>query len=272
MKIKLITLITVILTSSIIYGQTNLEHISDSILTEASRIYRLEKAVWKSKEDILESYSKKYLRKEITGAISYISNDTVITILWKNQDENNIIKNTYYFKNTDSLAKINSTNKSRQPSETELQLINIWTKIIQDISEKPEIYNKPEKSHFEIIITQNENNFNTYLLVEFKQKTFVPIGNDYLLGINSDGIIINRDRLHKSFLKTPFSKSNGNRILNVFHTHFDYRPYITATDICIVRLYSGLLNWENLIIVSKYISTYNIDENTLQIELYEEED
>ncbi len=270
MKAKLITSLTLLFTCSIIYGQINLEHIGDSILKEATKIYRLEKSAWKSTDNLFENYSRRYFKKEIDGYLSYKNEDTVKTIYWGMIENEIVVKNTFNYKDTDLLYEYAHNHNRRLPTDQELKLIMVRGKLLQDIEQNRQIYYKPEGSNYNIILTYSDKGFRAYILIGFRKKNILPLGNDYCIDLDINGKVIKRKRLHKSYLETPFSEFQGNKLESVYHTHLPDSPYITATDICNVMLYSEFIGWSKIeVIAEDYISTYNVKEKTLTFRLFE---
>ena len=270
MKIKLLLSIILLLTSSISYSQINLEHIADSLLKEGNRIYRLEKSVWISTELIVVENSKRYLRKKIEGNISYKIGDTIKAIFWGMNDDKLVIKNTYNFSNSNMLERISYNKIERSPSELERKLINVKKKLLLEIEQKIQDYYKPYDTEYNLILSESGTGYRAYLIIGQKKKKIVPLGNDYHLELDEDGNIIEKNRLHNSYLKTPFTHSGhpGYTIESVIHTHMADFPFISVTDICSAMLYSEFISWSEMETFSEYISTYNLKENTLKIELY----
>lgn len=267
MKKTLITFLIFIMTSSVIYGQDKLEQIADSILTEATEIYKLEKSLWTSIDSLKSNYPRKYFKKVIDGYVSYIKNDTVITIFWTEEKEEVIIKNTFYFENSRFLKDYSHNHKDRKPSSDETKLIDVKKSMVQYLKDHI-LSPKPEAARYNIILQKEENGFLVYLILDFKKKTLVPFGNDYILMLDENGKVSTRKRLHQSFLKIPFSGPNsykGYSIKEVYHSHLPNSPFITVTDIAIAMLYSDYVPWESLVIVAEYLSTYNLKEHTLLI-------
>lgn len=270
MKIKLLLSIILLLTSSISYSQINLEHIADSLLKEGNRIYRLEKSVWISTELIVVENSKRYLRKKIEGNISYKIGDTIKAIFWGMNEDKLVIKNTYNFSNSNMLERISYNKIERSPSELERKLINVKKKLLLEIEQKIQDYYKPYDTEYNLILSESGTGYRAYLIIGQKKKKIVPLGNDYHLELDEDGNIIEKNRLHNSYLKTPFTHSGhqGYTIESVIHTHMADFPFISVTDICSAMLYSEFISWSEMETFSEYISTYNLKENTLKIELY----
>ena len=258
--------------SSVAYGQVDLDYISDSILNEATTMYKLEKASWKSTDYLLYNYSKRYIKRNVDGYLSYEKGDSVISIYWEINDTMLLIKNTFRYRNEYSLQEFTHDHIPRQPNKQESDLISIHDNIVNDIVKNSGFYYKPTGSNYNIILMNKGNDYRAYLLIGFKKKNVVPLGNDYQIELNAKGEITSRVRLHNSYLETPFTggmKFKDSKISEVYHTHFDKIPFITTTDICNVMLYKEFIEWGGLVIVSKYISEYNTIENTLKIKKYD---
>lgn len=270
MKTKLVISLILFFSCSIIYGQVDLEFIADSILKEATKIYRLEKAAWVSTDDLLEKNRKKYFKNEIDGYLSYKSGDTIKCIYWGDTEDKLFIKKTYNFNNSDNLEEYSQLEKERTPTEKELKLIMVRNNLINDINNNNKIYYKPYGSEYNIIITEKEDGYRAYIIIGFKKKHIVPIGNDYCIEFDKNGEIVKRKRLHKSFIETPYKYFHGNKLESVLHTHLKDSQYITATDICNVMLYSEYIGWEKMEVITEYISTYNVKDKTLSIRIFKD--
>nr|NQU93554.1 hypothetical protein [Bacteroidota bacterium] len=275
MKSLLLTVLILFSSCLISYGQKNLEQISDSILNEAFKIYELEKSAWVSTDFLLNIYPKRYFRKEIEGYLSYKDNYTIKTIYWQEQKDGIVINNTFSFNNPEQISDFEHTHMQRLPTKKELKLINIRNKVVADIESDLQFYTIPTGAKFNIVVIENDNQYRSYLLVGFNKKNVVPLGNDYCIELDTLGKIINRKRLHKSYIETPFNggiRFKGQKIKAIYHSHLPGTPFITSTDICIAMLFADFIEWKEITIVSSdYLSTYNISDKTLKIELYESE-
>lgn len=264
--------LALIFSGSLAQAQPDLEKVADSILNEATMMYKLERAAWVSTDILMADFGKKYIRKNVGGYLSYFKGDTIKTIYWKHKDGDLFINNTFNFQNDYSVAGLEHDHEQRKPTEKEMQLISVRNKLLADMAKNPYVYYKPQGSDYNFLLTEKPDGYRMYIFVGFKNKEVVPFGNDYQIEIDADGNVTKRKRLHKSYLETPYTggyKFKDQEMTEVMHTHLKDSPFITATDICLAMLYTEFVEWGKVTTITDYISTYNLRDGTLSIVVYD---
>lgn len=240
----------------------NLTSTIDSIINEGFTLYRLERASWISTDYILNQ--NKILKTK--GYLSYISNDSIKTIYWDEQQSPRILF-TFSFNKTLNINNAIIAQENRIPNDKENLLIKIREDALRRINQDyTGFYKVPPKTSLNLIPFISSNLNKVIVITGNTESGIVPIGNDYVIYYNQDGEFINQTQIHKSYIPTQTSdKFQGNTLTQSMHTHV-VSEFISSTDICNVLLHKEEIKWKELIIFGKnYVSIWNIASSSLKI-------
>ena len=109
-----------------------------------------------------------------------------------------------------------------------------------------------------------------YLLTGPQLNGVVLFGNDYLVTFDADNNITDKKKLHKNLISIEYSKpatDSSKIVLATIHSHLSSTgEFITATDICTLRLYEKFTTWNQHIVISKdYVSEWECKTDKLLI-------
>ncbi len=241
----------------------NLEFKLDSIIKEADLLYSYEKAVWNA-SDILMSDSK--LKKNYGGYVVSHSNDTISTIFIDKDQKQKIAK--YFFTKSNLSSPFNSEIGFSPLTNSEQELLDIKIKIINQLSDKKYEVGIPQNFNPNFVLIKEKEEFKFYILMGTSESGIVPFGNDYLFWADSKGKITNWKKFHSRMIPAQSKGPNGEKVISAIHSHLKTTPYITATDICTFRLYGGLCDMEEFMVLctatDKYYK-YSIKTNKIEI-------
>jgi hypothetical protein len=236
------------------------------ILTESLYLYQLEKASWLA-SDLMVS---KYPKAKIEGYVSYRDNNHYTAIFYASADQNYTIVKSFRFDSTFNKTTVVISENERPATDREKKLIELRTKAALEILAPPQLFEMYDKISLNIeVLEMPDGSYKVYGLSGTTEPGYVPLGNDFMIEYSKDLQIGPREKLHNSFFPLDM---NGKTLKDMkkftpMHTHVDkFSPYITATDICQVLLYSDLYDYRyELVISDKYLSIFFIKEKQLKI-------
>lgn len=241
----------------------NLQLKFDSIIKEADLLYSYEKAVW-SASDMLLTDSK--LKKNYGGYVVSHSNDTIFTTFIDKSQKQKIAK--YFFTKSNLNSPFNSEIGLSTLTNTEQELLDVKIKIINQLSDKKYEVGFPQNFNPNFVLIKDKEEFKLYILMGTPESGIVPFGNDYLFWADSNGTITNWKKFHSRMIPAQSKGPNGEKVLSAIHSHLKTTPYITATDICTFRLYGGLCDMDEFMVLctatGKYYK-YSIKANKIEI-------
>lgn len=243
------------------YSDQEFQQKLDSIKAEGDLLYSLESASWNS-SDLL--HKNKKVRDIAGNYLTYKNNDTVKTV-FLNIDQNLVVAE-YSFKN--NLKKAVKENFGpRKLSNMEVDLRNVRTKIISQLSDPKYEVGAPEGFTLNMITIPFNEGYKTYLIPGTSQSGIIPFGNDYLFYSDKEGVISSSKRFHSRLIPTMTAMANGGKVTMTTHSHLKTTPFISATDICTFKLYAPLTPVEEFSVYSSALGgymKYNYKKDTLE--------
>lgn len=241
----------------------NLQFKLDSIIAEADLLYKYEKSVWNSTDLLM---SDKKLKKNYGGYLVNHSNDSVfVTYLDKNQ-EGSIAR--YAYLSSDLNKPVISKVESSPLTILEKELLDVKIKVINQLSESKYSVTIPQDFIPNFVLIKEKEVFKLYIIMGTSESGIIPFGNDYLFWSDPQGNITNWRKFHSRMIPTQAKGPNGEKVVSAIHSHLKTTPYITATDICTFRLYGGLCNMEDFMVLctgsGKYYK-YKLKTNKIEI-------
>lgn len=246
--------------------ERDLQKIADSISTEADLLYKSEWASWYGTDIFLEKC--KAMRPMSGGYISY--------------DTGKGLKNVFFSKDPEpkTLAIIsfgydyNAENYTldtvqRLLNKQEKELYTIRQAVIADIG-KDTLYKHYKNSNLNPIPIITKKEKKVYVLTGPQVTGVIIFGNDYLITFDNKNNITDKKTLHKNIIPINYNKPGPDPSKDEetsFHIH---RPetgeFMTATDICTLRLYEKNTTWKTSMVRSKdYVSIWDCQKDKLFI-------
>lgn len=246
--------------STAIFGQEDYHVKTDSIEREARKLYRSEMASWYGTDIFLERYRDKVNKSG--GYFSYNENNLTRCIFYS-KDEIPVVLCDITFDSTynTSTAEVNAT--ERAFTETENAYYQLRKKAAEIISSDT-LFVAYENTKLNTIPIIDDNLKRVYVLTGPQIDGIVAIGNDYLITFDEQNNIIDKKRLHKSYIPINYAKDEKEEQVTV-HTHLaSTGDFITATDICTLLLYGKFCKWKQHYVISEnYVSIWDIKQNNL---------
>lgn len=241
----------------------NLQLKLDSIINEADLLYNYEKAVWNA-TDLLMTNTK--LKKNYGGYVVSHSNDTIFATFIDKSQTQKIAK--YFFTTANLNSPFNSEIGLSSLTNIEQELLDTKIKIINQLSDKKYEVSIPQNFNPNFVLIKEKEVYKLYILMGTSESGVVPFGNDYLFWADLNGNITKWKKFHSRMIPVQSKGPNGEKVLSAIHSHLKTTPYITATDICTFRLYGGLCEMEEFMVLctatGKYYK-YAIKTNKIEI-------
>lgn len=264
---KIISLILVSTIATAIYAQkielsdADLQIKFDSILSEGNLLYKYEKAAWISTDLIM---NERALKKDFAGFLVYEDKQEIKVIIQGKKAQNCISE--FIFENDFNKPKIEK-NEIREFTKREKLLLEVKTKILEQISDKKYEVTFPSDYSPNFILLPNEDKFKFYIIMGTSQRDVVPFGNDYVFYTDENGNIESWQKFHSRMIP-GYTKMNGEKVISMTHSHLRTTPLITSTDICTFMLYAPLYGINEFSVYSTAIGKYmkyDLKENKITI-------
>lgn len=243
----------------------------DSIINEANQLFYLENAARIATEKVA---SKKYLKKDIGHYVSYFDGDTIVVIFTGRLNPDLCIYEAKFLSNpftfiSESFSQRNLEVREHQLIKLKNSMVNYLTKNLQHYS-----FVIPQNMELTYIILPYGQFFKFYVLTVSRVQNVVPFGNDGLFIIDAHTNIIAWRKFHKSFIPLRVTNNPERQVVSYTHSHLPEEPFITATDICMFRLYSDLHKLKEFRVYSSYYKKYfiySLEDNKIRIQEYSAE-
>lgn len=216
------------------------------IAVEGENLYKSEMASWYGTDLALEKFPE--LRDEFGGYFSYTSGDSAICVFYSREEQAGVIC-TISFDETYNLgrAKIVHNRRTFTPQEEDLYEMR---KIAVEAIRTDTFFKQYTNTHLNIIPLIRNNVRKVYVLTGPKVSDIVIFGNDYLLSFDEKNRLTGTRKLHKDVIVVNYSKEGDSA--TTAHTHLpETGRFITATDICTIRLYEKFTGWKSHFVISK---------------------
>lgn len=234
----------------------------DSILTEGILLYKYEKAAWISTDLALANPA---VKNNFGGYFSYEKDSLFRTVILDKENENCIVE--YVFMNEIWEHPYAITEK-RALHVYEKEYLAIRNTIIDQLSDPEYEIGCPDGYSLNLVLIPDVNSYKFYILTGTSQSGIIPFGNDYLFCADSFGQIYNWQKFHSRLIPAHIMGPNGEKIVEVIHSHLAKNPLMSATDICTFLLYGALYQINSFSVYSPVLNrymTYNMDENKITV-------
>lgn len=258
MKIKLIIFLLLLFPILTIAQSNKLEKEAAKIEKEAYRIYRSEMASWYG-SDIFEDKFKD--KNDIRGGyVSYTEGDVSKCIIISNEEKPKAIV-TISFDPSYNVKTAVVDSSVRVLTDLESDLVDLRLKA-KAIIQKDTIFKFYKNISFNVVPVIDGKDKKVYVLSGTKVGGVVVFGNDYLMTFDKNNNLVGTKRLHKNINPVEYKNS-----VSAVHSHVkETGDFMTATDICTLRLYEKYTQWESYMVMSKdYVSIWDCKKDKLLI-------
>jgi hypothetical protein len=236
--------------------ERDLVKIAANIVAEADILYKSEWASWNG-TDIFSEKCK--TRRTLAGG--YISYDTGkgLTNVFFSKDAEPKILSTISFEYGFNPQKYTLDTADRKFTKQEKELYIIRQAVIADMY-KDTIYKNYKNASLNPVPVISNRERKVYVLTGPDISGVVIFGNDYLIKFDKNNNITSKKTLHKNIIPANYTKagSSGKELqVASMHSHLpETGGFITATDICTLRLY---------VMSKNYVSIWDCKKNILAI-------
>lgn len=260
MRIFYLVLICICISLSAIC-QDNFQLVKDSILAEAEKLYKSETASWFGTDIFMKEYMEDQNR--IKGYFSYSENSDQICVFYDEADDP-IVLGTILFKSNE---KIVYDSACRKFNNLEKDYYLLRKKANQEIQSDTALFKHYRNTNLNLVPLIEENQKKVYVITGSSMNNVVFLGNDYLMTFDDNYKLLTKKKLHNSLIPLEYGTQKDSQEVGGVHTHLPgFSDFITATDICTLRLYQYMTKWKQHIVVSeRYTTMYNCENNSLII-------
>jgi hypothetical protein len=240
--------------------------ITDSITVEADILYKSEWASWYG-TDIFSEKCK--ARRQIAGGyISYDTGKGLKNVFFSNDTEPRILS-TISFGYDYNPENYTLDTADRKFTKQEKELYTIRQTVIADMY-KDTIYKNYKNASLNPIPIITKKEKKVYVLTGPNVTGVVIFGNDYLITFDKNNNIVSKKTLHRNIIPANYTKAGfTGKDLQIASMH-SHQPetgeFITATDICTLRLYEKYTSWNRYYVMSKdFVSIWDCKTNSLAV-------
>jgi|GEM_PF-3155507 len=217
-----------------------LDKIQTDILQDGLALYQMERASWVGTDLLM---ADKPDMSQLKGYVSYIMGDSVRCVFFRagsSEQAPPLVQYSYTFpRNRVNAAAVRTTTTPRPVNAVEQRKWEQRLAVKDELATNQALgspYRLPAKTALNIVLLDKSKTTYAYLLTGPQTSGLVPIGNDFLLTLDSKTNKVKlAERLHNSYL--PLGADTIKHITSIAHTHLPAHPYITPSDICSTLLY-----------------------------------
>lgn len=239
-------LITLLLLSTVCnHLRAQMEELTE-IAVEGANLYSSEMASWYGTDLAFEKYPT--LRDESGGYFSYTKGDSAICIFYSREERPGVICAVSFDASyRPDRAKVVAERRVFTPEEAILHGMRTAAK---EAIRTDTLFKHYQNTSLNIIPLVRNNVRKVYVLTGPGVSGIVIFGNDYLLTFDQQNKLTGTKKLHKDIMVMKYNKAEDS--VTTVHTHLpETGRFITATDICTLRLYEKFAAWKRHIVVSK---------------------
>jgi len=247
---RVIILLTI--TINTVNGQDRRER---ELVVEGDKLYKSEMASWYGTDIFLKRFPGKM--NNSGGYFSYISGENTNCIFFS-KDETPKVLATISFDTTYNVETALVDSVDRDLTTLEMELFSIRWNALSEIRSDT-LFRTYKNTDLNMIPISDEKGKRVYIMTGPKTNGYVLFGNDYLITYNKNGEVETKSKLHEGLIPINYGGKDGKIILATMHTHLPiYSDYITATDICTLKLYEKFAKWGQHIVMSKdFVSVWD---------------
>ena len=245
--------------------KTDLAFKMDSIIQEADKLYLSEKTAWVAND---VAYQIPSVRKDFGGYLIYQKSDSMHAVFLNQETSKATARITYHISDFKKPASIITQMSDLDPFEQKLRTArnNFYDQLNRDLGKMD--YHEYEGFNPNIVLIPAETGYHGYIIMGATTSGVIPFGNDYFFELNEEGIIQTWKKFHKTLIIAEAGMDDL-EVIQIMHSHLEFSPYISATDICTFRLYAwDIYQIPELGILSTALGnrqTYHAETNTITI-------
>ena len=217
-----------------------LDKIQAAILQDGLSLYQLERASWVGTDLLM---ADKPNMSPLKGYVSYIMGDSVRCVFFTaghTEQAPPLVQFSYTFpRSRVNAAAVRTTSTPRPVNAVEQRKWEQRLAVKDELATNQALgspYRHPANTALNIVLLDKPKATYAYLLTGPQASGIVPIGNDFLLTLDSKTNKVKlAERLHNSYL--PLGADTIKHITAMAHSHLPAHPYITPSDICSTLLY-----------------------------------
>ena len=246
--------------SQFIFAQDAVKKIADSINQEGLRLYQSEMSSWNGTDIFLEKFPNQ--RNNIGGYFSYAENNIFKSVFYSNAEKPRVLA-TIIFDSTFSTTTATVSDKARSFSPIELEYYALRN-IGLDLINNDTLFKSYKNTNLNMIPLVGEKYNQVYVLTGPQVSGVVVFGNDYLLTFDKNNKLLEKKQLHQNIIPVEYGKTEE-VVFGTMHNHApESGDFISATDICTLRLYQKMAKWKQHMVISQhYVSIWNCETNRL---------
>jgi hypothetical protein len=262
MIIRLFSIIVLVFSVRLSYGQEDLQIKTQPIVDEGKSLYRSEMASWYGTDLFLEQFKT---ADKIGGYFSYPYQNRECCIFFSKGD-NPVVIGTISFDSTYTTQNATVDLSQRAFSSEESDIYTFRANALK-IIRTDTLFKSYANTELNLIPVMTPKERKVYVLTGPSGSGMVIFGNDYLLTFDLSNQLITKRALHKNIMVAKYSTNaaDTSKVVGAMHSHVpETGDFITATDICTLMLYEKFAKWEWYYVFSKnYVCIWNCQNNQL---------
>ncbi len=214
------------------------------VIDEGRMLYQLEAAGWRATDRMIMNQGAR--RDSVGGYVAFKDGENLRVITY-NKFDSSVVMSAFVMNRELDEGSMIVDNISRKALAKEQALIDLRIRALREVAfDTTRFYKHYRNTHFNLIPMIDDTSHRVYVMTTIEQGVVMPIGNDYLLRYSSALKLIERKKLHQSFI--PIDLLHQDTLSNdpdlTWHRHADGGdPLPTATDICALLLYTKNAAW-----------------------------
>ncbi len=234
------------------------------VIDEGKLLYRLEAAGWRATDRMIVNQGAR--RDSVGGYVAFADGENLRVITYSRYDSSKVMSVFVMNREFDEGSML-VDNITRKAQPREQALIDLRIRALRDVAfDTTHFFKHYRNTHFNLIPIIDDTSRRVYVMTTIEQGVVMPIGNDYLLRYSPTLQLVERKKLHQSFI--PIDLLHQDTLSNdpdlTWHKHADAGdPLPTATDICALLLYTKNAAWhKHGIITSQWYMLFDRTANT----------
>lgn len=234
------------------------------VIDEGRMLYQLEAAGWRATDRMIMNQGAR--RDSVGGYVAFKDGENLRVITY-NKFDSSVVMSVFVMNRELDEGSMIVDNVSRKAQPREQVLINLRIRALRDVAfDTTHFYKHYRNTHFNLIPIIDDTSRRVYVMTTIEQGVVMPIGNDYLLKYSPSLTLVERKKLHQSFI--PIDLLHQDTLSNdpdlTWHRHADGGdPLPTATDICALLLYTKNAAWhKHGIITSQWYMLFDRTANS----------
>lgn len=236
------------------YSEKELAKIAKEIQKEGLLLYRYEAASWYGTDIFMNEFPGD--KDKIGGYFSYDDGEQTKCVFISKADVPDVIGTiTFDSAFTAHDGKIDLSVRHLTEREKELLLLRQKTSLAMQADT---VFRYYKETSFNVVPVIEGGRKDVYVMTGTNRPGTLLMGNDYLIHFDKENNVKEVQPLHKSIIAIPYGQDAPGKMGSI-HTHLpEFSPFMTATDICIAKLYEPITGWKNFTTVSgDYTSIWN---------------